>query len=58
MMRAHASLRRLIPSDDRGAGMVEYALLVLLVAIALVVTVGALGAGIAASLTDSASRFP
>ncbi len=58
MVRTRSAARRLASREDQGAGMVEYALLVLLVAIALVVAVGALGTEISGSLSDAASRFP
>jgi Flp pilus assembly pilin Flp len=58
MVRTRSAARRLGFGEDQGAGLVEYALLVLLVAIALVVAVGALGTAIASSLSDAASRFP
>ena len=56
--RARRLVRRLITGHDGGAGMVEYALLVLLVAIALIAAVSTLGGAVAASFIDSASRFP
>ena len=46
------SLRR-----DEGAGMVEYALLVLLVAVALIGAVTLFTTGLSNSFTDSASVF-
>lgn len=44
-------------SADRGAGMVEYALLVLLVGIALIGAVALFTAGLSASFNDSAAQF-
>jgi len=40
--------------DSRGAGMVEYALLVALIAIALIAAVTAVGSGLMTSFTGSA----
>ena len=41
--------------DSRGAGMVEYALLVAFIAIALIAAVTALGTGLLASFTGNAA---
>lgn len=43
--------------EDSGAGMVEYALLVLLVAVALLGAVGLLAAGLMGSFADSAAQL-
>ena len=43
---------------ERGQGLVEYALIILFVAIALVAALGALGSGIGSSILDSASSIP
>lgn len=40
-------------SEDRGAGMVEYALLVALVGVALIATLGLLATGIIGTLTEA-----
>ena len=54
--RMNATIRRIWVNvmDCRGAGMVEYALLVAFIGIALVVAVGALGTGLFGSFSSSA----
>ena len=55
-VRMNAAIRRLWVNlmDSRGAGMVEYALLVALIAIALIAAVTAVGSGLMTSFTSSA----
>jgi len=55
-VRMNAAIRRLWVNlmDSRGAGMVEYALLVAFIAIALIAAVTAVGTGLMASFTGSA----
>ena len=52
----NAAIRRLWVNlmDSRGAGMVEYARLVALIAIALIAAVTAVGSGLMTSFTSSA----
>jgi Flp pilus assembly pilin Flp len=55
-VRMNAAIRRLWVNlmDSRGAGMVEYALLVAFIAIALITAVTAVGTGLMSSFTGSA----
>ncbi len=52
------ALRHSFLDDDRGQGLVEYAIVIALIAIVCVVSLAALASHTKSSLSNSASRLP
>ena len=57
LMQMLQGLQARIANGERGAAAVEYALLVSLIAVAIVLTVGALGDGLNATFTEITSKL-
>ncbi|HZP26258.1 MAG TPA: Flp family type IVb pilin [Dehalococcoidia bacterium] len=56
--RVIQSVARALIRDERGQGLLEYALILLLIAVALVAVLGVMGGQISGSILDTAGKIP
>ncbi len=58
MLHLWTAIQSRMTRDESGAGMVEYALLIGLIGVLLVLAIGALTAALDTSIRDSAAKIP